>query len=968
MVEPQSSRFWMTAQQSGLLDVQSLTACWNAVPLEKRDAMEHLDRRLARQAVQQNYLTLWQAQQLLAGRTSGFRVDRYLLLDLIGQGGMGRVYLARDTRLNRQVALKILAPERMNNPRAVARFQREARVGAQLQHENLVRIYDFGEANGRYFLVMEYIEGKTIGALITAQGPMPSPTAARLTWQIALGLEHAHRKGLIHRDVNPYNILVTHEGIAKLADLGLAIDLAEDDRVTREGATVGTFDYVAPEQARHSHAADIRSDIYSLGCTLYHMVSGQVPFPSPSLPEKLFAHQAMEPTPLDQLIPDIPAEFVELVQRMMRKLPEERYATPLQLAQALEPFIEEYPRIRDGEPVPAPLIIDEPAVLPVVSPPASGEIQAEALSPTVLKPLAQFAGGATGLAAGLLSAAGPGREPSSPSLSAGLSGDRSAVAAPSVLTPVNDNEVNSNAEDVPLILDLGPEPSLSDSLSRSKSWFGTDKPGRTPGAPDSSRSEQVPVADDQRGLLSWQNRPWLWALAVAAVALALLVVGYALARWFGQDQKATQPRNQEAAGKQAANLQPGRSSQPANGSASAASADHKPKPKPKPEPAITVLASDGEETPVEDLFQAMETAVGAKGWVILHNREPLLLPARDRPVTLLGTGWLKLRAATGVNPVLIVELKGQKPFLTVGPAMNLTLEGLTVEARYPDPPPGGRAGPAPIIQAGGPAQFRHCAFEVATGTKVNGTRAIVADGGDLTIENCWFKGFQAALEVHAIGGSTTLVRQTMVVPATRRMAGSTSTSSSPPSSPAPASSSESTGWGFRMQFLGGGGGRAGSARRLILDHCTVAGTGLLQLAGFSLESPLQVEAKGCAVQTEALVARETATPETPLISQSLQWQGKGNQLDVSGPSWIVPSGKGVPGPATGVVVDREGWARIAGENEPVIGGIQFSSRPEARPESLAPSDYAIEAAAPGKVGANPEQVGPQGARPRQAAS
>ena len=146
--------------------------------------------------MQQNFLTLWQAQQLLAGRTSGFRVDRYLLLELIGQGGMGRVYLARDTRLNRLVALKILAPERMNNSRAVERFKREARVGAQLQHENLVRIYDFGQANGRFFLVMEYIEGKTIGALITAQGPVPASTAARLTWQIALGLEHCASQGI----------------------------------------------------------------------------------------------------------------------------------------------------------------------------------------------------------------------------------------------------------------------------------------------------------------------------------------------------------------------------------------------------------------------------------------------------------------------------------------------------------------------------------------------------------------------------------------------------------------------------------------------------------------------------------------------------------------------------------------------------------------------------------------------------
>src|SRR5262249_36269163 len=202
---------------------------------------------------------------LLGGGRRGFGVDRYLLVDLIGHGGMGRVYLARDTRLSRYVALKILSPERMNNPRAIARFQREARVGAQLQHEHLVRIYDEGEAGGKCYLVMEYIEGKNIGAIIAENGPIPPATAARLAQQVALGLEHAQQKGLIHRDVNPFNILVTRDGIAKLTDLGLAIDQTDQAQVTREGATVGTFDYVSPEQARHSHSVDTRSDIYSLG-------------------------------------------------------------------------------------------------------------------------------------------------------------------------------------------------------------------------------------------------------------------------------------------------------------------------------------------------------------------------------------------------------------------------------------------------------------------------------------------------------------------------------------------------------------------------------------------------------------------------------------------------------------------------------------------------------------------------------
>ena len=338
MLDPQVSRFWQATLLSGLMDAQGLTACWDAIAPAKRDDPDHIDRRLARQAVQSKALTLWQAQQLLAGRSSGYKVDRYVLLDLIGQGGMGRVYLARDSRLNRQVALKILSPERISNPRAIARFQREARVGAQLQHENLVRIYDFGESNGRYFLVMEYIEGKTIGTLISEHGQLPPATAVRLARQVALGLEHAHLKGLIHRDVNPYNILVTRDGTAKLADLGLAIDLSEEDHVTREGATVGTFDYVAPEQARHSHSADIRSDIYSLGCTMYHMCTGQVPFPSPSLPEKLFAHQALEPTPLEQVVPGFPEGLAVVIHRMMRKSPDERYATPMQVVQALEPY------------------------------------------------------------------------------------------------------------------------------------------------------------------------------------------------------------------------------------------------------------------------------------------------------------------------------------------------------------------------------------------------------------------------------------------------------------------------------------------------------------------------------------------------------------------------------------------------------------------------------------------------------
>jgi serine/threonine protein kinase len=339
MVEPQATRFWHAAVHSGLVDAGSLEACWSRIAPEKRTA-DAADRRLARKAVEMGLLTPWQAQQLLSGvRPQALRYDKYILLDLIGQGGMGRVFLSRDTRLGRRVAIKVLSRERMNNPRAVARFRREAKVGAQLQHENLVRIYDEGEAHGNIYLVMEYIEGKTVGRLLVDHGALTPPIAARVGRQVALGLDHLYQKGLLHRDINPMNILVDRDGTAKLTDLGLAIDLGEpEDIVTRDGATVGTFDYISPEQAKHSRSVDIRSDIYSLGCTIYHMLAGRVPFPQPSLPEKLYAHQLTEPDALTTLVPGIAPGLEAVIRRMMAKPPESRYTAPLAVAQALEPF------------------------------------------------------------------------------------------------------------------------------------------------------------------------------------------------------------------------------------------------------------------------------------------------------------------------------------------------------------------------------------------------------------------------------------------------------------------------------------------------------------------------------------------------------------------------------------------------------------------------------------------------------
>jgi hypothetical protein len=270
------------------------------------------------------------------------RWGRYQLLAKLGEGGMGQVYLANDTRLDRRVALKVLPPDSINDPDAVARFRREAKALAQLAHPGIVQAFDCEEDAGRHFLVMEYVEGQSLAAVLKGKGRLAPARAADYAYQAAQALQHAHERGLVHRDIKPSNLLLTTDGRVKLLDLGLARflqDQVADPSRTREGVGMGTPDYAAPEQFRDARTADARADVYSLGCTLYQLLTGQVPFPGSSLSEKYDAHATREPAPVEDLCPEVPGGLALAVRRMMAKRPGDRFQSAAEVAEALSPFV-----------------------------------------------------------------------------------------------------------------------------------------------------------------------------------------------------------------------------------------------------------------------------------------------------------------------------------------------------------------------------------------------------------------------------------------------------------------------------------------------------------------------------------------------------------------------------------------------------------------------------------------------------
>lgn len=295
---------------------------------------------------------------------------RYRLLELLGAGGMGAVYKAEHRRMERQVALKVMSPHLMDRPEMVERFHREVKAAALLTHPNIVTAYDADQAGDAHFLIMEFVEGVNLAEKVQREGPLPIAPACAYIRQAALGLQHAFERGMVHRDVKPHNLMLTPSGRVKILDFGLArfvremtLTHSESESPAREktdpaetmaspltetGTVLGTVDFIAPEQASNPSVADIRADIYSLGCTLYYLLTGHAPFPEGTARDKLIAHCEREPAPLTELRRDVPPALARVVERMVAKEASQRYQAPAEVAEALSPFLPDTPPSHRG--------------------------------------------------------------------------------------------------------------------------------------------------------------------------------------------------------------------------------------------------------------------------------------------------------------------------------------------------------------------------------------------------------------------------------------------------------------------------------------------------------------------------------------------------------------------------------------------------------------------------------------------
>jgi serine/threonine protein kinase len=319
-------------------------------------------KQLAARLVKDGLITYFQSNQLLLGKWNGYTLGNYRVLELLGSGGNGQVYLCVHQRMRRLAAVKVLPPSRTKEPIFLERFFREARASASLDHPNIVHAFDTDQSGKLHYLVMEFVDGMNLQTLVTRRGALDCLRAAHYMAQTALGLQCAYENGWVHRDIKPANLLLDRSGVVKILDMGLA-RLFDDptDAITQrygENSVFGSTDYLAPEQAVDGARVDIRADLYSLGATFYFVLTGHPPFPDGSAAQKLLSHQVKKPESIRKEHPEVPQELAAVVEKLLEKDPDQRYQTPMDVVEALSAWT--------SEQIPAPADSDMPRYCPVV--------------------------------------------------------------------------------------------------------------------------------------------------------------------------------------------------------------------------------------------------------------------------------------------------------------------------------------------------------------------------------------------------------------------------------------------------------------------------------------------------------------------------------------------------------------------------------------------------------------------------
>ena len=330
-----ATRGWVKrALASGLVEIEQIKRIVaSLIAQEESITAEALSEAL----ISSGMLTRWQGRKLLAGRSAGFFLGHYRLLRPLGRGGMGVVYLGEHEVMRRTVALKVLPSDAAADPRRVQRFKDEARATATLDHPNIVRAIDFAQTDSKLYIVMEFVDGIDLHQLISKQGPMDAAQSIDVIRQAAGGLAHAHERGIVHRDIKPSNLMLASDGTVKVSDLGLArMGLADGDLADGTGRLTGTADFMAPEQALNSKNVDARTDLYSLGCTWFFLLTGKPPYEGSNLQQRLAKHQTAKVPDVREEQPHVPGPTAELIIRLMAKRPVDRLHSMAELLERLQ--------------------------------------------------------------------------------------------------------------------------------------------------------------------------------------------------------------------------------------------------------------------------------------------------------------------------------------------------------------------------------------------------------------------------------------------------------------------------------------------------------------------------------------------------------------------------------------------------------------------------------------------------------